>query len=153
MGFRIRPFWMVHYVCVLHLIWGAMLLLWPSVVHNITPLYSLVRFFKVEWLVGIFLILSGLITFLSLVDVNASNISKLLKFKFAWFLLLIPQQILFMITAGGAIERVILHAYADGVPRPWQFILADQFPAILTAVIHTFGIIDHHFWRIKNGMV
>ena len=58
-------------------------------------------------------------------------------------LLLLPQQTLLVITAIGAILAAISGHYADGVPRPTLFILADQFPPILIAGAHTLAIISH----------
>jgi len=57
-------------------------------------------------------------------------------------LCLIPQQGAVIATAGGAIAAVISGHYADGVMRPWAFILADQLPSILIAVFHTLALFD-----------
>jgi len=57
--------------------------------------------------------------------------------------LLLPQQTLLVITAIGAILAAISGHYADGVPRPTLFILADQFPPILIAAAHTVAIVTH----------
>jgi len=57
--------------------------------------------------------------------------------------LLLPQQTLLIITAIGAVLAAISGHYADGVPRPTLFILADQFPPILIAAAHTVAIVVH----------
>lgn len=57
----------------------------------------------------------------------------------AWLLLLalVPQQILLLVSAFGGIQAVVNGHYADGTVRPWQFIIADQLPVILLALIYT----------------
>ncbi|MDB5612076.1 MAG: hypothetical protein JWP25_8976 [Bradyrhizobium sp.] len=61
-----------------------------------------------------------------------------------WVLLfLIPQQVLLMMSAAGAIESMWLGQFADGVLRPHAFIAADQFYSVLAALGHTIAIIVH----------
>jgi hypothetical protein len=58
-------------------------------------------------------------------------------------LLLIPQQILLLLSATGAFEAMWLGQFADGVVRPNAFIVADQIGGVLLAVGHTVAIIAH----------
>jgi hypothetical protein len=44
--------------------------------------------------------------------------------------LLLPQLSLLFITSMGAISFVVMQHYADGVYRPWPFILCDQIHRI-----------------------
>jgi hypothetical protein len=55
--------------------------------------------------------------------------------------LLIPQQIVLMMSAAGAITAVYLSHFADGVERARIFIAADQIPVVLAALGHTAAII------------
>jgi hypothetical protein len=55
---------------------------------------------------------------------------------------LIPQQLLLYLAAWGGLQAVIAGHYADGVTRPHEFILSDQLPVMLLAVIHTLSIIE-----------
>lgn len=69
----------------------------------------------------------------------------------AGWLLLLPQQVLLMISAIGGIVAAVLGHYADGVTRPNLFIAADQLPGIVAAVCHTFAIIDlHRMHRVRT---
>ncbi len=54
-----------------------------------------------------------------------------------------PQQILLMMSAAGAVESMWLGQFADGVLRPHTFIIADQIYSILAAIGHTVAIIMH----------
>lgn len=56
----------------------------------------------------------------------------------------LPQQLLLMISAGSSLWAVLLSQYADGAPRHWAFIFADQLPAILAALCHTGALIAFH---------
>ena len=53
---------------------------------------------------------------------------------------LIGQQTLLIIPALGAIYAILHGSYADGVPRPWEFISVDQFVTIGAAIIYTAAI-------------
>lgn len=56
--------------------------------------------------------------------------------------LLLPQQLILLLSAWGALQAMYLSAYADGVLRPRAFLIADQMPAVLLAVAHTIAIIN-----------
>lgn len=58
-------------------------------------------------------------------------------------LLLIPQQLVLMAAAGGAIESMWLGQFADGILRPMAFIAADQIYSVVIAIGHTVAIITH----------
>lgn len=57
--------------------------------------------------------------------------------------LLLPQQIMLMLSATGAIGAIWLSQFADGVVRPREFIAADQFHIFFAAIGHTIAIIMH----------
>jgi hypothetical protein len=58
---------------------------------------------------------------------------------------LVPQQLLAVIPAIGAGREVVLGQYADGyVPQGgWLFILVDQAPRIILAIVHSVAIWRH----------
>ena len=134
---------MLTYAAVLHALWGI-LLLWRPTEIGATPLalvHLLIGSATVEaW---IYLAASASTGFM-LSGIVARQ----------WGLLAgLPQQLLLMIGAGGSLWAVLLGQYADGVPRPWVFILADQLPAILTALFHTGALITFHGglgWQISR---
>jgi hypothetical protein len=64
-----------------------------------------------------------------------------LKNPFHRILLLLPQQSLLVISALGALSAIISGHFADGVVRPWGFIMADQFPIILSAILYSVSIV------------
>lgn len=57
--------------------------------------------------------------------------------------LLIPQQAILMMSAGGAIEAMWLGQFADGILRPHAFIIADQSYSVIAAIGHTVAIVAH----------
>ena len=59
-------------------------------------------------------------------------------------LLLLPQQCVLVLSAGGAVDAMVLSQFADGVVRPRAFLMADQFPIVLATVMHTVAILDHY---------
>ena len=62
-------------------------------------------------------------------------------------LMLFPQIFLMLVACGGSVQAVALGQYADGVQRPWPFILADQLPWIVAALTYTGAIVEHFFSR------
>ena len=65
-----------------------------------------------------------------------------------WFvLLLIPQQILLMISASGAIDAIWLGQFADGVLRSRAFLMVDQSYSIILMLGHTAAIFTYAYGR------
>jgi hypothetical protein len=56
--------------------------------------------------------------------------------------LLVPQQLLLFLSAGAGLWATIRESYADGVIRDWAFILTDQLPVILLAVLYTVVVLE-----------
>ncbi len=54
--------------------------------------------------------------------------------------LLMPQQVVLVLSGVGAIESIWLAQFADGVLRPHAFIMADQVYSIYLAIGHTVAI-------------
>lgn len=65
---------------------------------------------------------------------------------------LLPQQVLLVASASGAIEAMWLAQFADGVLRPRAFIAADQMYSVLAAVGHTIAIIVHTVRIVRLGL-
>ncbi len=66
----------------------------------------------------------------------------IIRHPWAW-LLLLPQQIILMMSAAGAIEAIWLAQFADGVLRSRAFIAVDQIYSVLAACGHTIAIIAY----------
>jgi hypothetical protein len=60
---------------------------------------------------------------------------------FARLCLLIPQQILLLITALGSVEAILAGSYADGILRSPLFIACDQLPRISLAGLYSVAIL------------
>ena len=122
---------MVVYAITLHLVW-AFILLFDDAATNATAVHALFRYIHPT-------------LFLSYVIGAAAFAALLALFsEKPWIvILLLPQQILLMMSAAGAIEAIWLAQFADGVIRPRAFIAADQFYSILAAVGHTAAITFH----------
>ena len=67
------------------------------------------------------------------------------------FVLLIPQQLLLFISAYGSFLAVTKSQYGDGVPRPFLFILVDQFAWILVAIFHAVVVAERHAIALIGG--
>ncbi len=92
------------------------------------------QLFSIPYIGALLMLLSvGLAVYGLLMPVTSS---------FKRFLLFIPQQLFLLMNASSAIDFIILQHYADGVLRPWPFILQDQLPSIVLAFGYFFAMID-----------
>ena len=133
-----RYAWMVYYAVLLHGIWAVMLL-FSDEPFGSTPLHTL--FFGHRFVTAAVLLAASVLA--------VRGIRR--RGTRAGWLLLLPQQVLLMISAIGGIVAAILGHYADGVSRPGLFIAADQLPGVVAALCHTFAIIDlHRRHRIRH---
>ncbi len=119
----------IWYAICLHWIWGTLLLMSP------TPLW-----------------VTGIATIPSLGFVDASTVGAfylaiafmalmgLAAPKYVGTIFLLPQQIVLVLSAYGAIHAMHTGAFADGVIRSTPFIIADQLPAVLLAVFHIISV-------------
>lgn len=135
----LRQKWIVWYACFLHLLWAGLLLVQPAAI-NATPLHMLWRVLDHDTvLVAIVL---GAVAVLALQG-------SILRVRHRWALLL-PQQLILLVSAGGSIQAAWLHHYADFTPRSWEFILSDQAPVILAAILYTAAIVEAA-WTHPSG--
>lgn len=133
-----RYTWMVYYAVLLHGIWALMLIVSDEPFGS-TPVSSL-RFGHRLVTAGLLLAASGM---------AVRGIAK--RGTTVGWLLLLPQQVLLLISAVGGIAAMVLGHYADGVERPSLFIAADQMPGVIAAFTHTFAVVDlHRRQRIKR---
>lgn len=56
--------------------------------------------------------------------------------------LLLPQQFALAISALGALHAMTAQRFADGVPRDFWFIAADQVHYVIAAIFHTAAVMD-----------
>lgn len=122
---------MVIYAVALHLAWATILQFEPQAVHA-TAVNALYRYIES-------------VPVLSLVIAAAASLAffAILSYRPWTLVLLLPQQVLLMMSAAGAIEAMWTAQFADGILRPRGFIAADQLYSVLAAIGHTWAIIRH----------
>jgi len=131
--FRIRGQYisiMVMFAVTLHLFWAAVILLDGGNALGATGIAALYRYFHP--------------TAVLIAVLTSASIFTIVGFtsKYPWSVLfLIPQQILLMMSAAGAIEAIFISQYADGVIRAWSFIAADQAYSVIAAIGHTLAMV------------
>lgn len=122
---------MVVYAILLHVAWAVIILVDDAAV-NATAVNALFRWIHPAPLLALVI---GVAAALAIVGLFT---------RVPWIvLLLMPQQILLMMSAAGAIEAIWIAQFADGVIRPRAFLAADQLYSVLAAIGHTVAIIAH----------
>lgn len=122
---------MVMYAISLHLVWSG-ILLFDDAATNATALNALFRYIHSPYLLSFVIFTAATSAFFGLF------------LESSWLvILLLPQQVLLMMSAAGATEAIWLAQFADGVIRPRAFIAADQLYSVLAAIGHTAAITFH----------
>ena len=120
----------VWYAIIIHWIWGCMLLSSPSPL-GITAISAVSKFGLVNPSQAA--LLYFIVSFLAMVGLMAP--------KWSGLVFLIPQQVVLIVSAWGAINAMVLGQFADGVIRPIPFLVADQAPAVVSAVLYLVALI------------
>lgn len=134
--------YIVLFASLLHLVWAGLLFSSEGAGYS-TPVAVLLKVFGGEVRAGIVLLAVSVAAMwypFRQYEVSARAIAATL----------IPQQIILLISAGGALWAVLQGHYADGVIRPFAFILSDQLPSILLALIYTATVLEAAFNPIKS---
>lgn len=132
-----RP-WAIWYASIIHLVWGALLLI------NKAPfMTNAIGFFSLFFDHVPAAILFITVAILALISYRA-------KHKGLEFILLMPQQIVLLFSTISGIFSAINGHYIDGVVRPGLFIFADQFPIILLGIMYTLNMFDR-FGALGNA--
>lgn len=127
--------WIIWYAVLLHTFWGVLLLLSPAP-YGATALH-IYRMVPRALMAALLFLASALAAWA--VTRRRASMGTLAA--------LLPQQTLLTLSALSALAAVIASHYADGVPRPRLFILADQAPALIVFLLHTAAIIEMHARR------
>lgn len=123
--------YVILYACLLHYAWAGLLAYSPDAGHS-TPVAGVIDVVGGRWqAVAVF----GITALLAQIGVMRRKPMRLRS------LMLLPQQIVLLISAEAGLHAVIAGHYADGVLRPWPFILSDQLPMILVALLYTSAIL------------
>lgn len=127
---------MVLFAVCLHLTWAILIWVDPTAV-NATALNAAYRPIA-RFVSSDFHVLSGILVTVALTATYG------MFTRIPWVVvLLLPQQLVLMMSASGAIEAIWLGQFADGVARARAFLAADQCYSILAAIGHTTAIIAH----------
>jgi hypothetical protein len=119
----------VIYAIMLHFMWAATLI-FNHAAGNATSVHTLLIFMDIPW---------AILTYFSvalLAIVGLFYEKGLMK-----PLCLLPQQFIMLLSAGGSIWAMWLGQFADGIQRSHEFLIADQSPSVIAAILHTFAII------------
>jgi hypothetical protein len=138
---RVSQLWIIWYAVLLHTAWGCLLLLSPAP-YGATALH-VYHNLPTNLMAAVFFLASALAAWA--VTRRQPSLRTLAA--------LLPQQALLTLSAYSAAVAVLTARYADGVPRPRLFILADQAPAILILVLHTVAVIDMHARRPNSELL
>ena len=125
MGVAIRYPLIIWYAILLHAIYGYAILS-SDAAFGATPLSTLNELFPQNSLIAVGILFATVV------------LAIVALYWHIWWgtVLLVPQQTLLIISAWGSLHAILRGSYADGVLRPVEFILADQLPNILIAVLH-----------------
>lgn len=130
---RIWPgFLAVWAAILLHLVWVVLLLKPGSHAGQSTPVHEVVALTGAPWRAAI------LLSVVASAAVFGTARSLTARDK---ILFVLPQQLILGVSAAGALLAMWRSRYADGVPRPGTFIVADQLAIVLTWGFHTAAII------------
>lgn len=127
-GFHISA--VIAYAICLHALWAALLVADQSV-KKITAIASLTQYVTYP---------RGAVIFLTVAVLAC--VGLFVQRRMVRLLLLLPQQAILFLSAGGAMEAIWVAHFPDGYAASRSFIAADQFPAILIAIAHTWAILQ-----------
>lgn len=134
---RWRVNWIVVIAVIVHLAWGVVLLFTPAPLMT-TPMAEVPWNYHHYIASATYLFAGGLAA--------VGLLWRRLDEGGLALLCCLPQQALLMTSAFTAIRCVARGAYADGVPRPWEFILCDQLWGIAGMIGHTVSLIDWYWF-------
>lgn len=116
-----------------HVAWGVLLLVDQSP-GGVTSIARLQRIVPGMWLPVLLLV----------VALSAVWGAVLGRGSRTGLVLMLPQQMVLVSSMIGAMVSIVTEQFADGVVRPWTFLLADQGVRIWIAVAHTLAILELH---------
>jgi hypothetical protein len=132
--------YVILFVSLLHLGWAALLVFSPAAA-NSTPVRVISDIcggsLRTAFVLAVTAVAAVCFPF---IRYTVSNIGLCL--------MLLPQQSILLMSAGAGIRAAALGRYADGVARPWEFILSDQLPVILLALLYTAVVLEAAFHEV-----
>lgn len=125
-------------VSFLHLMQGVLLIYADGAADGVSSMASLIAIFGSSFYVGIILIMASLFA--------VGGIAVPLVSAWLRVAAVLPQQLILLIVAFGAIRYSVDARFADGVLRSSSFILTDQLPPIVLMLMHTASL-----WRYRHA--
>ena len=120
---------------LLHALWGVLILCYPSDV-GATPLAFFRLWVPVRWVEGL--------VYLGAAALASCLVPKGTRPRWLIACAAPPQQILLLISSASSLYAVLVRHYADLVPRPWPFILADQAPILIFTLCHSLALLLYY---------
>jgi hypothetical protein len=139
---RLINFPIIMIVIVQQYIWAVTLLFDPTA-HLATAVNVLFTTHEIIWTLAWPIEIPPDIPTVSIVLAAASTLagaSFLMRKTRSTVLMLLPQQFLLYVSAGGAFRAITEGHFADGVARSFGFLLVDQCLVFLVAFFHTWAI-------------
>jgi hypothetical protein len=138
-----RTRFVIWFAILLHLVWAGCLMNSASPL-GVTAIFGLRAFgFNVPAIVFV-LITASLFAAMSLIR-DKHDITNLV--------MVLPQQCLLVLSANSALHAMMTGAFADGVPRPTEFMVADQAPAIILATLHACAVVEPYIRTLLEDTV
>ena len=81
--------------------------------------------------------------------VAVSGLLGVLNKRKEGLIFVLPQSFLLIVSAFGAAQAMVSGMFADGIIRPVAFLVVDQSPAIIAAILHSMNVLDLYFRRPK----
>lgn len=117
-------------VTLIHLGWAFLIFFWSDLI-GATPLALLTA--AVQSWTAIEAILISSVVLATAAPLFKRSVTRVICF--------LPQQSVVTMSFSSSLIAVLSQQYADGVPRHFSFILADQLPILLGAVLHTYSLV------------
>lgn len=126
------------YAATLHLLWAIMLTVSAEPLRTTGIDFVFSGTNSMEFTATMFFVAS-VFAFFSIFHVFPRRIGNLFMF--------LPQQFLLLLSAFGAIMCMKNGQFADGEARPRLFIIADQIPIVLIAILHSVAMFKNYVLR------
>ena len=117
------------YAIMIHLLWGICLLN-NQAAGNATAVHTMLEFISAPYAAILYIAVALL-----------ALIGLFCRKGLGAILALLPQQFVLMISAGGVLYAMWNGTFADGIHRAHEFLIADQAPAVIAAILHTVALI------------
>lgn len=136
----------IWYAVILHLLWAA-ILLGSGIPIGATALTTM-NIMLSPMMIGAVLLLVGLSAWYGMYcgrcpeRMVCNNAGRCFRRKRRDIIWMLPQQLILMIAAGDSLHAIIAGRYGDGTVRPTLFILADQAPGVLVAILHSLALVS-----------